>query len=312
MGGAMATLAGVVAVSLASVLVPTAPAQLPPVSGVGLGPVPLPGVGLIGPPAGALGLPPASMGSTTTAGPPAQTDVAYGGDPRQRLDLYLPATRTGAVPAVLFVHGGGWSIGDKAQFAWLGQQLAAQGVVTALANYRLSPAVQHPEHTKDVARAVAWLYRNAAAYGGDPAHLYVVGHSAGAHMAALVALDRSYLLAEGLSLAIVRGVVGIAGPTYDLDANYAQTPIAPLLYAAFGPDTARWAQAAPVRYVQPYAPSFLLVYGTADNQALPLSTQVLATALQRSGVPTQVETLPGQDHFGVLSAALPAIRRFVQ
>jgi acetyl esterase/lipase len=314
MGGVVLALAGAVAVSLASVAAgatPTAPgdpAQLPPVGILGGGP--LPGTGLIGPPAGALGLPLPSVGGAASR--PAQGDIAYGSDPRQRLDLYLPATGGAAAPVVLFVHGGGWSIGDKAQFGWVGEQLAAQGVVTALTNYRLSPAVQHPEHTKDVARALAWLYRHAARHGGDPTRLYLVGHSAGAHMAALVALDRTYLAAEGLSPAVVRGVVGVAGPTYDLDAGYAQTPIAPLLYTAFGPDPTRWAQAAPVRYVHPYAPSFLLVYGMADTQALPLSTQALATALQRNGVPAQVETLPGQDHFGALGAALTAVRRFVQ
>ncbi|HLI26453.1 MAG TPA: alpha/beta hydrolase [Chloroflexota bacterium] len=313
MGGAWLALAGVVAVGLAGGAArvtpaePMGPAQVPPV-GVVSGP--LPGTGLIGPPAGALGLPLTPPGGLMTSRP-AQSDVAYGADPRQRLDLYLPATRGGA-PVVLFVHGGGWSIGDKAQFGWVGEQLAAQGVVAALANYRLSPAVQHPEHTKDVARAAAWLYRHAASYGGEPTRLYLVGHSAGAHLAALVALDRSYLVAEGLTPAIVRGVVGIAGPTYDLDASYAQTPIAPLLYAAFGPDPTRWAQAAPVRYVQPYAPGFLLIYGTADTQALPLSTQALAAALQRSGVPVQVEPLAGQDHFGVLGAALAEVRRFAQ
>jgi len=281
----------------------------------------LPGTGLIGAPPGVLGQPigPPMNGAMGQAPPglaatgrPARADVAYGADARHRLDVYSPVGSVGPAPLVLFVHGGGWAIGDKNQFGWVGEQLAQQGVVAAVMNYRLSPTVQHPEHTKDVARALAWLHRNGAQLGGDPHRLYVAGHSAGAHMAALVALDRSYLLAEGLNSAILKGVIGIAGPSYDLDARYAQSPIAPILQSAFGADVGKWGQAAPVRYVQPYAPNFLLIYGTADNQALPLSTQSLATALQQGGVPTQLETLQGQDHFSVLGAALPIMRRFMQ
>jgi acetyl esterase/lipase len=215
-------------------------------------------------------------------------------------------------PMLLFVHGGGWSIGDKSQFGWVGEQLAAQGMLVALTNYRLSPAVQHPAHTQDVARAVAWLYRNGPLSGGDPARLYVMGHSAGAQMAALVALDRTYLGVEGLTPANIRSVVGIAGPAYDLDTPYAATPMASLLYPAFGPDTSRWSLAAPLHYVQPYAPSFFLIHGSNDQQAPLSSTQAMATALQQQGVPTKVELLQGPDHMGVLSAALPLVRVYMQ
>src|SRR5439155_21268384 len=98
-----------------------------------------------------------------------------------------------------------------------------------LANYRLSPVVQHPTHAQDVARAVAWCHRQGARYGGTPPRLCLMGHSSGAHLAALVALDATYLAAEGLDRAVSHGVIGIAGAGFDLDARHGMSPVAPLL-----------------------------------------------------------------------------------
>jgi acetyl esterase/lipase len=212
---------------------------------------------------------------------------------------------------VLFVHGGGWSLGDKSDLAWLGEQLARQGVLVAVPNYRLSPAVQHPTHVRDVAQAVAWLSRQGASYGGDPRHLYLAGHSAGAHLASLVALDPTYLAAVGLNAGALRGVIGISGAGYDLDAQYASTPMAPVFYSVFGSDTSRWASAAPVRYVQPYAPPFLLVHGLDDTQAPATSTQTFAAALQGQGVPTDLDLMPGKEHGTALIASVGRLREWI-
>jgi len=243
---------------------------------------------------------PGARGSAT------QANVAYGSESEQRLDLYWPSG-SAAGPLLLFVHGGGWSGGDKAEFAWLGQQLANEGVVVALVNYRLSPKVKHPAHAEDVAQAVAWLYRHAAEYGGDPERLYLAGHSAGAHLASLVALDPRYLAAQGLDTGIVRGVAGIAGAAYDLDARYAATPMASLLVPAFGSDVAEWPKAAPLRYVKPGAPPFLLVHGLNDTSAPAAGAQAFATALRRDGVPTELRLLPGMDHMSVLAGSAAAL-----
>ncbi|HLI26498.1 MAG TPA: alpha/beta hydrolase [Chloroflexota bacterium] len=257
-------------------------------------------------------LPPSA--ATPTPGPGLRqtlTDLAYGDDARQRLDLYVPAS-VEPVPVLLFVHGGAWSSGDKSQYAWLGVQLAQQGLLVAVTNYRLSPAVQHPQHAQDVAAATAWLYRHAAEYGGDPQRLYLAGHSAGAHLVSLVALDARYLAAEGISEPIVAGVAAFAGAAYDLDARYAATPLAPLLAPAFGSDPARWAEAAPLRYVKPGAPPFLLVHGLLDAQAPATSAQTFATALQQQGVPTTLYLLPQLDHFTALLTGLAALPTFVR
>jgi acetyl esterase/lipase len=255
-------------------------------------------------PGGGFGAVPPNLG----AGKQTKLDEAYGRLPRQRLDIYGLGTPD-AAPIVLFVHGGGWSSGDKAQFGWLGDQLSQKGLVLALMNYQLSPAVQHPTHAQDVARAVAWLVRNGARYGGDPSRIYLVGHSAGAHLASLVALDPTYLAAENVKPSVVRGVVGIAGAAYDLDVHYAATPLASIFAPAFGPDPTRWSKAAPLRYVRKGAPPFLIVHGLNDGQVPAAAAQTFAVALQREGVPAELHLLPGQDHFSVLpwtTAYLPA------
>ena len=288
----LATLTGALLITLASV------AQQAPTSPVGLVPGTLPSAPFAGIP-------------LSLAGAPTHANIAYGDESQQRLDLYLPERRVGA-PLVLFLHGGAWSMGDKAQYALVGDQLARNGAVTALVNYRLSPAVQHPAQAQDVAAAIAWLYRRGTEYGGDPARLMLIGHSSGAHLAALVALDPSYLADQGLSPATIHRVVGIAGAGYDLDARYAATPLAPVLNAVFGTDTSQWPLAAPLRYVTGSAPPFYLLHGLNDTSAPSASTQVFATALQEAGVPTQLDLLPGQDHVEVVIAALPLIHSLLR
>jgi acetyl esterase/lipase len=237
-------------------------------------------------------------------------DIAYGPDPQQLLDLFLP-DEPSAAPLVLFIHGGGWSVGDKWRDVAVGDRLAHEGFAAVLANYRLSPAVQHPTHAEDVARAVAWCHRQGARYGGNPPRLCLMGHSSGAHLAALVALDATYLAAEGLDRAVIHGVIGIAGAGYDLDAHHGMSPVASLLIPVFGPDSSRWADAAPIQYVYPEAPPFLLIHGLDDMDAPPAGTEAFASALQDIGVPTQLALLPGEDHGTVILAAVPLVLSFL-
>ena len=238
-------------------------------------------------------------------------DVAYGPDPYQCLDFYLPNRSTGA-PVVLLLHGGAWSVGDKSQYAVVGERLAQEGCLAAIANYRLSPAVRHPTHAQDVARAVAWCYRHAARYGGDPGRFSLVGHSSGAHLASLVALDPTYLAAEGLEPTIIQRVAGIAGAGYDLGAHYSSLMVAPFVAPVFGPDCSRWELAAPLRYVHAAAPPFLLIHGLRDTEAPPATTEAFAGALQGAGVPTQLHLLPTEDHISVMFAAEPLVLPFLR
>jgi acetyl esterase/lipase len=191
-------------------------------------------------------------------------DIAYyqGNDAdkvRHKLDLYIPREKK-EFPVLLFIHGGAWTHGDKYFFGlykMLGLFLARHGVGTVIANYRLSPRVTHPEHIKDVARAFAWTYRNIAQYGGRPDHVYICGHSAGGHLAALLATDDSYLKAEGLSLKAIKGVIPISG-VYDIPSDNR------LFDRVFGPDPKAREQASPVRHVRSDAPPFLIIYADGD------------------------------------------------
>jgi acetyl esterase/lipase len=237
-------------------------------------------------------------------------DLSYGSHPSQCLDLYLPADPEPS-PLVMLIHGGAWSVGDKSQYAAVGVRLAQAGFLVAIINYRLSPAVQHPTHARDTASAVAWCYRHAAHYGADASRCYLVGHSSGAHLASLIALDESYLAAEGLERTIIQGVVGLSGAGYDLDANYASTMIAPYAMAVFGTDASRWRLAAPLHYVHADAPPFLLIHGLSDHEAPPAATERMAAALSNAGVDTQLHILPAEDHISVVFAAEPLVLAFL-
>lgn len=237
--------------------------------------------------------------------------VAYGPHPEQRLDVFMPAA-TAAAPLLLFVHGGGWSVGDKAQYAAVGNRLAREGLVAMIVNYRLSPAVQHPTHAQDVAQAVGWCYRHAAQYGADPERLCLMGHSSGAHLAALVALEPSYLAAEGMATSAIRRVIGVSGVAYDLDEQYAETSVASFFMPVFGSDCSRWKLAAPLQYVERSAPAFLLIHGLGDTEAPPASTEVFAAALQQAGVPAQLVLIPDENHVSVMFAAAPYVVDFLQ
>jgi acetyl esterase/lipase len=137
-----------------------------------------------------------------------------GADPSMhRLDLYLPEGRKD-FPVLVFVHGGAWSRGDKNElgiYNALGRCFARHGIALVCPNYRLSPAVQHPEHARDIARAFAWTFHNIARYGGCSSELFIGGHSAGGHLAALLAADETYLKAEGLTLQAIRGALPLSG-----------------------------------------------------------------------------------------------------
>ena len=143
-------------------------------------------------------------------------DLPYGPDPRQRFDLYQPTTpQPGAgYPVVLFLYGGSWNRGARADYRFVGEALASRGVLALVADYRLYPQVRYPEFLHDCARALAYALRESSRLDGDPQRVFVIGHSAGAYNAAMLALDARWLAAEGASPRQLAGWVGLAGP-YD-------------------------------------------------------------------------------------------------
>jgi acetyl esterase/lipase len=181
-------------------------------------------------------------------------------DKKDRLDLYVPAGAKGA-PVVVSIHGGLLRQGDRSEEEYVGQRFAAAGFVTAVISYRLSPVVTHPAHAEDAAAAVAWVKRHIADHGGDPARLFVIGHSAGAYLAALIALDDRYLAAHRLAPKDLRAVVPVSAFFYVEREGVA--PDRPK--DVWGTDAATWRQASPAAYVRGDAPPMLILYADGDE-----------------------------------------------
>ncbi len=258
--------------------------------------------------AGCLALPglaacsPASLlnGLSSDAGVEENLDLPYGPAARQRLDVYRPADARGA-PVAVFFYGGAWQDGAKADYAFVGRALAAHGIVAVVADYRVYPEARFAGFMRDGAAAFAWAKRNAARYGGDSRRTVLMGHSAGAHIALLLAVDGRWFGAAGLDPRHdVAGAVGLAGP-YDF------LPLTdPTYKVIFGPP-ARLADTQPVNFVRGgEAPAFLAT-DADDTTVEPRNTYSLAERLSRVGSRVETRTYPGLTHrtlIGVVSRPL--------
>lgn len=225
-------------------------------------------------------------------------DISYGSDPRNRLDIYRPrnAEGKGAAPVVVFFYGGSWNMGSRADYAFVGEALAARGIVTVLADYRLYPQVRYPSFVEDSAQAVAWTLKDIQRYGGDPEKVFVMGHSAGAYNAAMVALDGRWLAAQGTSPTALRGWIGLAGP-YDF-LPIENPDVRPVF---FYPDSPPESQ--PVRHVTAAAPPALLVASHTDKIVnATRNTGGLATRLRGVAVPVDEVYFDSTSHASLIGA----------
>jgi acetyl esterase/lipase len=239
-------------------------------------------------------------------------DITYYDGPghdekKHLLDLYLPADAED-FPVLLFIHGGGWRHGYKDgvfnPYHRLGKGLARRGVGVAVATYRLAPRHKFPAQLEDVARAVRWTYEHIGEYGGDPRRLFLCGHSAGAHLVALAALDERYLEAEGLPADAVAGVVGLSGP-YDVallkeDAGWCWFAGWYFVEPTFGEEAENWEAASAPRYASAAAPPFLLLYADGDIPHLAAQAYRLSSALAREGVRAPVYKIDGRNHYTII------------
>lgn len=221
--------------------------------------------------------------------------LAFGSDSRQRLDIYGPARADGPSPVVLFLYGGSWASGHRAGYAFAAKAFAARGYTVVVPDYRLVPDVHFPAFVEDGAAAVAWTQAQVAAHGGDPGRVSLVGHSAGAHIAMLLALDPQWLRAAGSDPARLKAVVGLAGP-YDFfpfDVGATRN--------AFGrtPDP-RLTQ--PINFARRDAPPTLLATGTEDTMVLPRNSRKLAKALAAAGATVELKEYDGLGHVGIVLA----------
>ena len=224
--------------------------------------------------------------------------VAYGALPRQRLDIYTPtaAPPAGGWPVVVFFYGGSWNTGARAEYGFVGRAMAARGVLTLVADYRLYPTVRYPDFLSDCAQALAWGFANAQRLRGDPKRVFVMGHSAGAYNAAMLALDPRWLAATGHAPRELAGWIGLAGP-YDFfptDNRDAQ----PVFFHPNYP-----AHAQPIEFAQAPGPRSFL--GAPVNDALvnpTRSTRSLAAGLQAAGSAVTLRMYPRPSHATLIGA----------
>ena len=225
------------------------------------------------------------------------SNVSYGPLPQQTLDVYRPTHPDPAHGVVVFLYGGDWQNGSKDDYAFVGQAFASRGFVTVLPNYRLWPAVAFPAFVQDAALAVRWAHDHAADFGGDPARLYLSGHSAGAHIAALVTLDGRYLRAVGLDRSAVRATAGLSGP-YDFVPSPDDRPALGMARTDTHPPPA----IEPIHFVDGHEPPMLLVQGLKDTTVNPDNTTRLAAAIRAAGGSVEVIRYPARAHVGVVLA----------
>jgi acetyl esterase/lipase len=234
------------------------------------------------------------------AAPPAPVEVAYGAHPRHRLDLY-PRPGLARAPMLLFVHGGGWRFGDKRGVGALPAFAERHGLLLASANYRLAPEVNARGCAEDVAAAAAWLLAHGAEHGGDPGRLFLMGHSAGAHLVALVGIDPAYLAARGRKPSDLAGVIPVDGAGYDAPRQMADEGGGPLLgpmyQGAFGTEAAALSPTLLVRPGRAYPP--YLIFHVARRRTSREQSEVLAAALRAAGGRAEVVAGPGETHMTI-------------
>lgn len=220
--------------------------------------------------------------------------LAYGEGARRKLDVYAPEA-PGPHPVIVFIYGGSWNTGRRQEYAFAGAAFASRGFVTVVPDYRVVPEVRFPGFVEDCAAALRWVADHVGEYGGDASRIVLVGHSAGAYNAMMLALDARYLSDAGVDAARVRGAVGLAGP-YD----FAPFDV-PVTREAFGqaPDPAL---TQPVHFARADAPPLLLLWGEADTTVGPRNLRSLDAAMRAAGGRVEAKTYAGVNHAEIMLA----------
>ncbi len=238
----------------------------------------------------------------STKGVVPHRDNVYDAEHDLKLDIYAPAHAEHA-PVVVYFYGGSWMHGKRQWYRWMGEALAAQGVVAMVADYRLWPAVRMDGFLHDGADAVRWARDHAAAFGGDPTRLFVMGHSAGGHIAAMLATDAAWLGAVGMKPRDLAGWIGVAG-AYDF---------LPLDEAAFvdmfGSTPDEQARSQPVNFVNGDEPPALLLQGEADTVVYPEEAISMEGRYRQVGEPVTLKLYPKLGHEKLVFALGPLHRQ---
>jgi acetyl esterase/lipase len=230
------------------------------------------------------------------------TGIAYGDDARQKLDIYLPKQNAAGGSAVLiFFHGGSWRDGEREGYGFLGRAFAARGFVTVIADYRKAPRVRFPAFVEDTAAAIAWVHASIAKHDGDADRIFVMGHSAGAHIAMMTALDPQWLAAQNLTPDVIKGVIGLAGPYDFLPLTSDSSKIA----LGQWPDLT---ETQPITYARGDAPPLLLLTGDKDTVVKPRNSKILSEKIQALGGQQQLKVYPGVSHADIMMAVARPFR----
>lgn len=219
-------------------------------------------------------------------------DIDYGTH-GQKLDIYTPASQTESADVVIFFYGGGWNTGSKDMYAFVGDALTQRGYVVIVPDYRKYPDVRFPEFVEDGAQSIAWAQSHIAEYGGDASRIHLLGHSAGAHLGALLASDERYLRAAGTSNAAIRSFAGLAGP-------YHFIPEKKLYKQVFGPPE-RYPQMHVDNFIDGQEPPMLLLHGGADDTVEQYNLARLQKAVQQKGGDVRSHVYDGIGHIGMIS-----------
>ena len=232
------------------------------------------------------------------------SDQPYGNGPRQSLDIWVPenAKAGDKLPVVVFIYGGGWNSGERESYGFAGRALAQKGFVVVIPDYRLSPKAQWPDFLEDSAAAVAWTHMHIGSLAGDPDRIALMGHSAGAYNAVMLALDPTWLRGAKSDPSIIRGVAGLAGP-YDF------LPMEKGGFADKAMGRVRPAEKTqPISYVRGDAPPLWLATGDEDETVRPRNSQNLAAAIEKAGGPVSLRIYPGMGHTGIVMALAAPFR----
>ena len=229
--------------------------------------------------------------------------IAYGTDERQKLDVYVPTAKSSKpYPVLVFYHGGAWRDGDRAGYGFLGRAFAARGIVTVVADYRKAPKHRFPSFVEDTASSIAWVHTNIGNYQGDPEKLFIMGHSAGAHIIMMAALDKQWLAAKGLDPSIIKGAIGLAGGYDFLPLTTDSSKIA----------LGQWpnlTETQPITYARADAPPLLLLTGDADTVVKPRNSKSLQAKMEELGGKSELKIYPGIDHADIVMAISRPFRK---
>ena len=212
------------------------------------------------------------------------TDIAYGTEPRQKMDLYVPEKKSTASKTVVFVYGGAWRTGNKNEYEFVAETIASMGHTVLVPDYRLFPAHKYPDFITDVADAIAYCEQSVPTCRPDVEPLVIMGHSAGAHSAALIATDPQVLRDAGTDLSIA-GLIGLSGP-YDLPLD--DPEVIPVFSQRKSAESVN-----PVALANEDSPPALLLHGSSDERVKTFHSERLAAALVDANVPVSQEMVKG-------------------